>query len=64
MAITVGEGIQARMDEQQDHPILDPEFGTNSDGSTWERCWGTKGLYIASNASGDWETCGPFGGGE
>ncbi len=64
MAIMVGEGIKSRMDELGDHPLMDAQFGANSDGSQWERCWGAQGLYIASNASGTWETCGPFGGGE
>ena len=36
---------------------------TNADGTQVERCWGTKGLYIASNATGNWEVVGPFGGG-
>ena len=62
--ITVGEGIQNRMQELNDLPIKDPEFGNNQDGTQWEQCWGARGLYIASNASGAWETCGPFGGGQ
>ena len=54
--------MQARMDENQDHPIYGHEQGQNEDGSSYERCWGTKGLYISSDASGDWENLGPFGG--
>jgi hypothetical protein len=56
----VGNGIRNKMAEHADHPLMDSEFRQNSDGSRLERCWGTKGLYIASNASGDWENCGPF----
>jgi hypothetical protein len=54
--------MQARMDQNSDHPIYGHELGQNEDGSHFERCWGTKGLYISSNASGQWENLGPFGG--
>ncbi len=59
--ISVGPGLQAKMDENGDHPIYGHEHGQNEDGSQFERCWGTKGLYISSNASGQWENLGPFG---
>jgi len=62
MAVVPGQGIVDAMTRNNDHPLMDSEFGQNKDGSRWERCWGTKGLYIASNAAGDWETVGPFGG--
>ena len=60
--ITVGAGMQSKMAENNDHPIYGHETGQNEDGTQFERCWGTKGLYISSNASGDWENLGPFGG--
>ncbi|MBI4495002.1 MAG: hypothetical protein HY690_19685 [Chloroflexi bacterium] len=63
MALNVGQGIRDKMEALQDFPLEDSTFQTNSDGSQVERCWGTRGLYIASNVSGDWETYGPFGGG-
>ena len=62
MGIVVGPGMQARMTANQDHPIYGHEQGQNEDGSSYEKCWGTKGLYISSNASGHWENLGPFGG--
>lgn len=58
--ITVGEGMRARMDAQGDHPVYGHEQGSNEDGSAYETCWGMKGLYISSNASGNWENVGPF----
>lgn len=61
--LNVGEGILVKMAELSDHPIRDAEFFRNADGSQVEQCWGTKGLYIASSASGSWEVAGPFGGG-
>jgi hypothetical protein len=62
MSITVGQGMQELMDSLQDHPFYGHEQGVNEDGSQYEKCWGTKGLYISSNASGAWENTGPFGG--
>lgn len=44
-----------------DHPLEDSAFKANGDGTVVEKCMGTKGLYVASNANGDWETVGPFG---
>ena len=58
----VGQGMQRRMDDLQDHPVYGHELGHNEDGSHFERCWGTRGLYISSNASGQWENVGPFWG--
>ena len=60
--LTVGPGMQARMGAHQDHPIYGHEQGQNQDGSSFEKCWGTRGLYISSNASGQWENVGPFWG--
>ena len=63
MALSVGQGIVDRMNANGDHAIEDSTFTNNADGTRVERCWGTKGLYIASNATGNWEVVGPFGGG-
>jgi hypothetical protein len=62
MVIVVGQGMQDRMTANNDHPIYGHEQGQNEDGTRFERCWGTKGLYISSNSSGQWENLGPFGG--
>jgi hypothetical protein len=62
-SLNAGPGILRRMQELDDHPIRDAEHLHNGDGSLVEQCWGTRGLYIASNASGQWEVAGPFGGG-
>jgi hypothetical protein len=56
MALQVGQGIKDAMAAQQDHPIEDSTFTTNRDGSVVERALGTKGVYVASNATGQWET--------
>jgi hypothetical protein len=58
--VFVGTGMQTYMATQQDHPVYGHEQGQNEDGSQFERCWGAKGLYISSNASGEWENVGPF----
>ncbi|HEY7061718.1 MAG TPA: hypothetical protein VII06_09575 [Chloroflexota bacterium] len=55
MAVNVGEGILHKMAEQGDHPLRDSDFQQNSDGSVYEKNVGTKGTYVASDASGDWE---------
>jgi hypothetical protein len=62
--VQVGQGIRNRMAEHDDHPLEDSTFKRNTDGTEVERCWGSLGLYIASNAEGDWEVAGPFGGAE
>ena len=41
-------------------PIYGHEQGQNEDESSYEKRWGTKGLYIGANASGQWENVGPF----
>ena len=55
MTVQVGQGIWDKMEANGDHPLKDSEFIQNSDGSTYEKCVGTKGVYVSSNASGDWE---------
>src|SRR5215471_7553730 len=60
--LTVGPGMQARMAVNQDHPIYGHDQGQNEDGSSYEKCWGARGLYISSNATGQWENVGPFWG--
>lgn len=68
MTITVGQGIRTRMDDNGDDPLYGHAEGTvtNQDGSIYqyETCWGEKGFYISSNASGTWINAGPFGGAE
>jgi hypothetical protein len=53
-----------QMANNNDHPIYGHEIGsvTNEDGTDYqfEKCWGAKGLYMSSNASGQWENVGPF----
>lgn len=55
MSVNVGPGLLARMQEVGDHPIEDSTFKHNQDGTLVEECRGTKGRYVASNASGGWE---------
>lgn len=64
MPITVGQGMSDRMQAMGDHPIFGYESGvtTNQDQTTynWEKCYGTRGVYISSNATGSWENIGPI----
>lgn len=64
VSITVGQGMADRMQAMGDHPIYGFEEGdtTDQDGTSyhWEKCYGTRGLYISSNASGAWENVGPL----
>lgn len=60
MALNVGQGILAAMTAAGDHPIADSVYSKNADGSDVERGYGLKGVYIASNASGQWENAGPL----
>ena len=66
-AINVGPGMTQQMANNNDHPVYGHEIGSvqNGDGSEYqfEKCWGTKGFYLSSNASGNWENLGPFEGG-
>lgn len=71
----VGPGILQKMDELGDHPITPSSYkhytgggkGPYPDpapaGFSTEEAWGTQGLYIASNMTGQWEVSGPFGSG-
>ena len=60
MAINVGQGVLAQMQAQGDSPARDSIFGRNADGTDWEQGYGFKGVYVASNASGAWQTSGPL----
>jgi hypothetical protein len=60
MALNVGAGILTRMAVTNDHPLEDSTFKTNADGTLVEKTLGTQGLYVASNASGQWESVGPL----
>ena len=60
MALVVGQGIKDAMNAAGDAPARDSTFGANSDGSQWEQGYGFKGVYIASNAGGQWKTTGPL----
>src|SRR5437879_13521061 len=42
MSLNVGQGIKDRMTANQDHPIVDSTFITNSNGSKVEKCLGLK----------------------
>jgi hypothetical protein len=62
----VGQGVINRMNANQDEPLTEEMFQHSpaevaAHGYQWSKTWGKKGLYIASNASGNWETVGPFG---
>lgn len=67
--MNTGDGILQLMQTNNDHPITPSKYEHyDEDGNlythgtlTVESCWGTKGLYIASNLSGNWEVQGPFG---
>lgn len=64
-----GAGILSAMKTNSDSPLTPSKYEHyDEDGNpyvngsiTVESCWGTKGLYIASNASGSWSVHGPFG---
>lgn len=60
MTLNVGQGILDQMAAAGDAPATDSEFGTNTDGSIWEKGHGFKGDYIASNSSGAWQSAGPL----
>jgi hypothetical protein len=60
MTVSVGQGIRDRMTASNDHPLEDSTFKANGDGSVVEKCLGTLGMYVASNASGQWESLGPL----
>lgn len=52
--MNVGQGILDAMQDHDDSPIRDSEFINNQDGSTYEKGFGIKGFYEASNAGGSW----------
>jgi len=60
MSANIGQGIAERMAAKNDHPMGDSQWVRNADGSDTEKCYGTLGLYIASNVTGNWETVGPL----
>lgn len=60
MALNVGQGVKDAMAAAEDSPAKDSTFGRNKDGSQWEQGYGFKGVYIASNAGGQWQTSGPL----
>lgn len=61
MALTVGQGLRDQMTSQGDHPITDETTRVqNADGTVVQQALGLKGLYVASNASGNWESAGPL----
>jgi len=64
MAITVGEGMANQMAAAGDEPLCDHVNyeQEDSDGKVYqvERCYGSKGLYVSSNSSGNWVNAGPM----
>lgn len=54
-SLNVGTGVLAKMEELSDSPIRDSEWHTNDDGSFYEKAYGEKGFYEASNHSGEWK---------
>lgn len=64
MAIRVGQGMADHMQQQQDTPLCGYRFYSevDSDGHSYdvEQCYGSKGLYLSSNSSGQWVNAGPF----
>lgn len=67
--MNTGPGILAKMTENSDKPLTPSKYEHyDNDGNPYskgtivvESCWGSKGLYIASNSSGTWQVEGPFG---
>lgn len=65
MAANVGEGIATKMAEAGDTAIThewdDSVYDDQGNVLTHQaKAWGTKGLYVASDDSGQWVTAGPF----
>lgn len=64
MAINVGDGMRGQMEASGDTPLCDHVYYTqvDDDGKSYdvEKCYGAQGLYISSNASGDWQNAGPL----
>ncbi len=59
MPATVGPGIKAAMDAAQDTPVTN-EWTEFPAGAKVVKAYGKKGLYVASDDSGQWVTAGPF----
>jgi hypothetical protein len=55
VTISVGAGIQAKMDQNDDYPMRDNDVHTNNDGTMFIVGYGSKGEYRASNARGSWD---------
>lgn len=61
MTLQVGAGLLAQMTAAGDHPITDEStLVANADGTVVQTALGLKGRYVASNASGGWESSGPL----
>lgn len=64
MAIVVGPGMQAQMSAASDAPLFGHKFFSEVDdqGASYdvEQCYGSRGLYASSNASGQWVNAGPL----
>lgn len=66
--MNTGQGILSLMESNNDRPLTPSYYEHfDEDGNPYtrgiivvEKCWGTKGLYIASNVSGNWDVQGPF----
>lgn len=56
----IGPGIAAAMTAAGDEPITH-EWTEQVGGAKVVRAYGRKGLYVASDDSGEWRTGGPFG---
>ena len=55
----VGPGIAAKMAEVGDEPITH-EWTDYVGQAKVVKAWGRRGLYVASDDSGEWITAGPF----
>jgi hypothetical protein len=64
VAIKPGDGISTLMQQNSDAPLFGHTFHNETDDDqkvyTVEQCYGSKGLYVASNASGTWINAGPW----
>lgn len=60
MSLSVGQGIKDQMAANGDQPLEDSSFKANGDGTVVEKCLGVKGLYVSSNATGEWINAGPL----
>lgn len=63
--ITVGTGMQELMASKNDTPLKGHKYYSELDdnGKAYEveECYGSLGLYISSNSSGNWVNAGPLG---